>query len=95
MLGTKPVSLALLYVLLNVAPTSATEYIDIGLHAGVQAADTVVLARVVDPARALVNVEGVLKGEAPTQITLVAYTDGFAARYSESPSWQRPRSSFF
>jgi hypothetical protein len=35
-------------------------------------------ARVVDPALALVSVEQVLKGDAPKQITLVTYVDGFA-----------------
>ena len=50
-----------------------------------QASDIVVLARVADPALARVNVERVLKGEAPKQITLVAYGDGFAA-----PAQRRP-----
>lgn len=78
MFRTKAVSLALLYVLLVVAPATATEYFDLGLHGRVQVSDVVVLARVVDPALAFVNVERVLKGEAPKQITLVAYVDGFA-----------------
>lgn len=49
-----------------------------GLHGRVQASDIVVMARVVDPALALVSVERVLKGDAPKQITLVGYVDGFA-----------------
>ena len=49
-----------------------------GLHGRVQASDIVVMARVVDPALALVNVERVLKGDAPKQITLVGFVDGFA-----------------
>ena len=78
MLRTKAVSLALLYVLLVVVPATATDYIDLGVHGRVQVSDVVVLARVVDPALSLVNVERVLKGEAPKQITLMAYVDGFA-----------------
>lgn len=78
MLRTRAVSLAVLYVVLIVVPASATEYFDIGLHRRVQASDIVVVARVVDPALALVRVERVLKGDAPKQITLVAYVSGFA-----------------
>jgi len=65
-------------LLLTAAPAKATEYFDIGLHGRVQVSDVVVVARVVDPALALVSVERVLKGDAPKQITLVAYVDGFA-----------------
>jgi hypothetical protein len=78
MLKTRPVSLALLALIVSVVPVRATEYFDPGLHGRVQASDTVVLARVVDPSRDLVNVERVLKGNPPTQITLVAYVDGFS-----------------
>jgi hypothetical protein len=85
MLRTKAVSLALLYVLLSVAPAIATQYFDLGLHGRVQASDIVVLARVVDPVLARVNVERVLKGEAPKQITLVAYVDAFAAPAQRKP----------
>jgi hypothetical protein len=77
MIRARAVPSAVLCVLLAVAPTAATEYFDLGLHARVQASDIVVLARVVDPASALVNAERVLKGEAPKQITLVAYVDRF------------------
>lgn len=65
-------------LLLTAAPAKATTYFDIGLHGRVQASDIVVVARVVDPALALVSVERVLKGDAPKQITLVAFVDGFA-----------------
>jgi HEAT repeats len=65
-------------LLLTAAPAKATSYFDIGLHGRVQASDIVVVARVVDPALALVSVERVFKGDAPKQITLVAYVDGFA-----------------
>jgi HEAT repeat protein len=65
-------------LLLTAAPAHATEHGDIGLHGRVQASDIVVVAHVIDPALALVNVEWALKGDAPKQITLVAYVDGFA-----------------
>lgn len=65
-------------LLSTAAPAAATQYVDIGLHGRVQASDIVVVARVVDPALALVSVERVLKGDAQKQITLVAYVDGFA-----------------
>ena len=70
---------------LAAAPARATEYFDLGLHGRVQASDIVVLARVVDPALALMSVERVLKGEAPKQITLVAYVDGFAVPAQRKP----------
>src|SRR5262245_1873652 len=63
---------------LSAVPTRATQYFDLGLHGRVQASDIVVVARVVDPAVALVSIERVLKGDAPKQITLIAYVDGFA-----------------
>ena len=94
MLRTKAVSLALLYVLLIVVPATATEYFDLGMHGRVQVSDIVVLARVVDPALALVNVERVLKGEAPKQLTLVAYVDGFAVPAQRKPSCRCPRLLF-
>ena len=40
--------------------------------------DTIVLARVVDPARALLTVERVLKGQPAKQVTLSSYVDNFA-----------------
>jgi HEAT repeats len=85
MLRTNAVSLALLCVLLVVAPATATEYFDLGMHGRVQVSDIVVLARVVDPVLALMNVERVLKGEAPKQIRLVAYVDGFAVPAQRKP----------
>ena len=66
------VSGVLVCSVLVATPATATEYFDIGLHQRVQMSDLVVLARVVDPALALVSVERVLKGSAPKQITLVA-----------------------
>jgi len=65
-------------LLLSAVPARATEYFDMGLHGRVQVSDIVVMARVVDPALALVSVERLLKGDAPKQITLVGYVDGFA-----------------
>lgn len=60
------------------APAEATSYVRMGLHERVQSSDTIVLARVVDPARALVNVERVLKGQPAKQVTLSSYVDKFA-----------------
>jgi hypothetical protein len=78
--ATKAMALAMALGLVGIgSPASANTYIDFGLHARVQASDTIVLARVVDPTSALLNVERVLKGNPPKQITLVSYVDGFAA----------------
>src|SRR5688572_26292029 len=79
MLRTKAVIVGLAWVFASVHLAEATQYFDPGLHGRVAASDTIVLARVVDPARALVSVERVLKGEPSKQITLVSYVDGFAA----------------
>jgi hypothetical protein len=94
-LRTKVVSLAWLYMLLVVAPATATQYFDLGMHGRVQVSDVVVLARVVDPASALVNVERVLKGEAPKQITLEAYVDGFAIPAQRKPLIANARELLF
>jgi hypothetical protein len=66
-------------LLSSAVPARATTYVDMGLHGRVQASDIVVVARVVDPALALVSVERVLKGDAPKQITLADYVDRFAS----------------
>ena len=68
-----------LILLAGVGVAGATTYIDLALHQRVKLSDTIVLARVVDPVRAVVSVERVLKGEPPRQITLVEYVDGFNA----------------
>lgn len=60
------------------APAAATSYVRMGLHERVQLSDTIVLARVVDPSRALVSVERVLKGQPAKQVTLSSYVDNFA-----------------
>src|SRR5688572_24472870 len=65
-------------LLLAAAAAEATTYVRLELHERVQLSDTIVLGRVVDPARALVRVERVLKGRPGTQITLVSYVDNFA-----------------
>jgi len=57
-------------VALAVNAAEASQYFRPELHQRVSWADTIVLARVVDPARAVVSVERVLKGESPRQITL-------------------------
>jgi len=66
-------------VLASSCPAEATEYVDIGLHRRVLMSDTIVVARVADPARAQVVVERVLKGNPSKQMTLVDFVDGFAA----------------
>ena len=59
------------------------------------ASDIVVLGRVVDPALALVSVERVSKGEAPKQITLIAYVDGFAVPAQRKPLMANARELLF
>ena len=65
-------------LLFGAAPVQATFYSDLGLHGRVQISDVVVLARVVDPASALVSVVRVFKGDPPKQFRLVEYVDGYA-----------------
>jgi hypothetical protein len=65
-------------LLLAAATAEATSYVPLGLHERVQLSDTIVLARVVDPALALVSVELVLKGQPAKQITLSSYIDNLA-----------------
>jgi HEAT repeat protein len=72
-------------VLAGLRFAGATEFGGLGLHERVQLSDTIVLARVVDPPRALVRVERVLKGDALKQIALVDYIDGFAAPTQQKP----------
>jgi len=79
MVRITPVLCAAFCVLAITGLTQASETIVLRLHGRVQLSDTIVLGRVVDPARALVAVDRVLKGDAPKQITLVAYVDGYAA----------------
>ena len=80
---------------LAAVPARATDYSDLGLHGRVETSDVVVLARVVDPALALVSVERVLKGEAPGQITLVDYVDGFAVPAQRKPLIANARELLF
>jgi hypothetical protein len=75
----KGVFVTLLIVFVFVTRAEATTYASLALHERVKLSDTIVLARVVDPARAVVSVERVLKGAPAKQITLVAYVDGFNA----------------
>ena len=70
---------SVLVLLAVVGLAEATTYITLALHERVKMSDTIVLVRVVDPTRAVVNVERILKGEPPKQITLVEYVDGFNA----------------
>jgi hypothetical protein len=72
-------------LLLATATAEATSYARLGLHERVQLSDTIVLGRVVDPARALVSVERVLKGQPAKQITLMSYVDNFAIPAQRKP----------
>src|SRR5688572_10676319 len=78
LLPVKPTTLSLLFVLVTIAPAWATTYLDMRLHGRVQWSDVVVLAKVADSAAARMDVERVLKGAAPAQITLVDYVDGLS-----------------
>jgi hypothetical protein len=78
MIRTKSVLIFLLGVLATGGHAEATSYASLGLHERVQLSDTIVLGRIANSARAIVDVERVLKGAAPKQITLVEYVDGFA-----------------
>jgi hypothetical protein len=66
-------------VLAAVARADANEYLVLSLHHRVEMSDLIVVGRVVDPKRALVRVERVVKGKAPREITLTAYIDGAAS----------------
>src|SRR5690348_12582468 len=70
---------ALVWIIFVALPAEATQYINLGLHQRVQSSDTIVLARVIDPTRAVLSIERVFKGEPAKQITLVSYVDAFAA----------------
>jgi hypothetical protein len=72
-------------LLLATATAEATSYVRLGLHERVQFSDAIVLGRVVDPTRALVSVERVLKGQPAKQITLVSYVDNFAIPAQRKP----------
>jgi hypothetical protein len=64
----------------SIVASEASETVTLrGLHHRVRQSDTIVLARVVDPGRALVRVERVLKGKPPKQITLVPRQDSYEA----------------
>jgi hypothetical protein len=73
-------------VLVSSCPAETTEYVDIGLHRRVLMSDTIVVARVVDPARAQVVVERVLKGNPAKQMTLVTSSTGSQHRSIERRS---------
>ena len=73
----------------------ASEIIVLGLHGRAEVSDTIVLGRVVDPTRALVAVERVLKGAAPKQITLTAYIDGSLRAADQKPLLREARELMF
>jgi hypothetical protein len=72
-------------LLLATSTAEATSYVRLDLHERVQLSDTIVLGRVVDPTRAVVSVERVLKGQPAKQITLVSYVDNFAIPAQRKP----------
>jgi hypothetical protein len=89
------VELAWFCLLASAGLASASEIIPLRLHGRVEFSDTIILGRVVDPARALVTVERVLKGAAPRQITLIAYIDGYAVPASQKPLVRDARELIF
>ena len=82
-------------LLWTATPVHATEYTALSLHQSVEASDVVVLARVVDPQRAAVQVDRVLKGDTANRITLTGYIDGFLAREQQKPLVQDARELMF
>ena len=73
----------------------ATEWLALPLHRRIELSDTIVVARVVDPAKALVSVERVFKGEPPEQIRLVSYIDGLKAAGPRTPLRRDARELLF
>ena len=73
-LRTSKCASSVLVLLAVVGLAEATTYITLALHERVKMSDTIVLVRVVDPTRAVVSVERILKGEPSKQITLVEYS---------------------
>jgi len=67
----------------------------LSLHTMVQAAETIVVARVIDPVRATVRVERRVKGDTPQEITLVAYVDGFLRADQQKPLTKGERELLF
>ena len=86
---------AWLCVFAGVLPVGATSYGRLDLHQQVQLSDLIVIARVVDSARALLSVERVFKGEAPKQIVLVAYIDRLSALKDQRPLIDNARELLF
>ena len=95
MLRLKPVLFAWFCLLASAGMAQASEIIVLGLHGRAEVSDTIVLGRVVDPTRALVAVERVLKGAAPKQITLTAYIDGSLRAADRKPLLREARELMF
>jgi HEAT repeat protein len=91
----KAVVIAWLCVLAAVARADANEYLVLSLHHRVAMSDLIVVGRVVDPKRALVRVERVVKGKAPSEITLTAYIDGWLDATDQRPLRQDARELMF
>ena len=66
-----------LSMLLCVQTAVASEFFDFGLHARVQGADAIVVARVVDPEARIFAVERVLKGNPPSEFMLIGTQGDF------------------
>ena len=72
--------------LLGGSSVEGSEYPLLPLHYRVQLADIIVVARVVDPERAMVRVEQLVKGDVSAKtLVLVAYVDGFSAPSDRKP----------
>ena len=82
-------------LLRSAAAAHASETVVLGLHARVEASDTIVVGQVVDPARALVVVQHVLKGAPPKRITLTAYVDGWLVASQQKPLVRDARELLF
>jgi hypothetical protein len=95
MKGTQPVLVAWFCLLVSAGLARASEIIVLGLHGRAEVSDTIVLGRVVDPTRALVAVERVLKGVAPKQIRLIAYIDGYVGAAGRKPLVRDARELIF
>ena len=87
--------LACLFIIASAGTAGATEYVDVGLYGRVELSEVIVLARVIDPAKALVRVERILKGEAPKEIRLVSYIEGFLGAPHRKPLIKDSRELLF
>jgi HEAT repeats len=94
MLRTNAAIVTAICMLAGGSPRANEEFV-FDLHQRVQWVDTIVIARVLAPERALLSVERVIKGHAPKQITLTAYIDGFLPPTGRRPLVQDARELIF